>query len=265
MGKELLGSLELNRIYQMDCLEGMKLIPDGSIDMILCDLPYGITARNKWDEIIPFEPLWEQYNRVIKENGAIVLTAVKPFSAMLIMSNPKMYRYDLVWRKNKSTGFLNAKKMPLRQHEEVLVFYKKPPIYNAQKTEGHKPANSYTKHTSDGTNYGKTKTGISGGGQTDRYPTSVLDIKVMNNDDPDKFHPTQKPVALFEYLIKTYSNEGEIILDNCMGSATTAVAATLNNRKWTGFETESEYIELANKRLDSIELHNDLNELNNIN
>jgi site-specific DNA-methyltransferase (adenine-specific) len=243
----------------MDCLEGMKLIPDKSVNMILCDLPYGVTNQNKWDQIIPFDPLWNEYNRIIKDNGAIVLTAVKPFSAMLIMSNPKMYRYDLIWRKNKSTGFLNAKKMPLRQHEEILVFYKKSPTYNPQKTTGHKPANTYTKHTSDGTNYGKTKLGISGGGQTDRYPTSVIDIKVMNNDDPDKFHPTQKPVELFEWLIKTYTNENEIVLDNCIGSGTTAIAAALNNRKWIGFETDNTYIELANKRIEQIEIHNDLN------
>lgn len=247
--------IEVNKIYNEDCLEGMLNIDDESIDMILCDLPYGVTARNKWDQIIPFEQLWEQYNRIIKDNGAIVLTAVKPFSAMLIMSNPKMYRYDIIWRKNKSTGFLNAKKMPLRQHEEILVFYKKTPTYNPQKTTGHKPANSYTKHTSDGTNYGKTKTGISGGGQTDRYPTSVLDIKVMNNDDPNKFHPTQKPVELFEWLIKTYTNEGDLVLDNCMGAGTTAIAAKRTNRKWLGFETEREYFELANKRLDNIKVN----------
>jgi site-specific DNA-methyltransferase (adenine-specific) len=237
----------------MECLEGMKLIPNNSINMILCDLPYGVTNQNKWDQVIPFDSLWEQYNRIIKDNGAIVLTAVKPFSSMLIMSNPDMYRYDIIWRKNKCTGFLNAKKMPLRQHEEILVFYKKLPIYNPQKTTGHKPANSYTKHTSDGTNYGKTKLGISGGGQTDRYPTSVLDIKVMNNDDPEKFHPTQKPVELFEWLIKTYTNENEIVLDNCMGSGTTAVASLLNNRRFIGFETESDYITSANMRLDRIE------------
>lgn len=245
--------IELDSIYNMDCLEGMKLIEDKSIDMILCDLPYGITARNKWDEIIPFESLWEQYNRIIKDDGAIVLTAVKPFSSMLVSSNPKMYRYDLIWRKNKSTGFLNAKKMPLRQHEEILIFYKKLPTYNPQKTEGHKPANSYTKHTSDGTNYGKTKVGISGGGQTDRYPTSVIDIKVMNNDDPNKFHPTQKPVELFEWLIKTYTNEGETILDNCMGSGTTAIAAINTDRNYIGFELEKKYFDLANERISNLE------------
>lgn len=246
--------IELNRIYNEDCVsenpnEGMNRISDKSIDMILCDLPYGTTARNKWDVVIPFDKLWKQYNRIIKDNGAIVLTAVKPFSSMLINSNPKMFRYDIIWHKNKSTGFLNANKMPLRAHEEILVFYKKLPTYNPQKTTGHKPVNSYTKHTSDGTNYGKTKTGISGGGQTDRYPTSVWDIKVMNNDDPNKWHPTQKPVELFEKLILTYTNEGETVLDNCMGSGTTAIACINTSRNYIGFELEKEYFDKANERI----------------
>ncbi|GLI82534.1 methyltransferase [Rossellomorea marisflavi] len=233
--------IEINSIYNEECLSGMAKIQNKSIDMILCDLPYGVTNQNKWDQIIPFDKLWEQYNRIIKDNGAIVLTAVKPFSAMLIMSNPKMYRYDIIWKKNKSTGFLNAKKMPLRSHEEILVFYKKLPTYNPQKTEGHKPANTYTKNTSDGSNYGRTKTGISGGGQTDRYPTSIIDIKVMNNDDPDKWHPTQKPVELFEWLIKTYTDEGDLVLDNCMGSGTTALACINTGRNFIGFELDTEY------------------------
>lgn len=186
---------------------------------------------------------------MIKDNGAIVLFAVKPFSAQLIMSNPKMYRYDIIWSKNKSTGFLNAKRMPLRSHEEILVFYKKLPTYNPQKTTGHKPTNSYTKHTSDGSNYGKTRQGITGGGNTDRYPTSILEIPVMNNDDKDKFHPTQKPVKLLEWLVKTYTNENEIVLDTCMGSGTTAVACKNTDRQFIGFELDKEYINLANKRL----------------
>lgn len=242
----------LNTIYNEECLEGMKKIKDKSIDMILCDLPYGVTAQNKWDVILPFEKMWNEYNRVIKDNGAIVLTAVKPFSAMLIMSNPKMYRYDYIWKKNKSTGFLNAKKMPLRQHEEALVFYKKLPTYNPQKTTGHKPANSYTKHTSDGSNYGSTKIGITGGGQTDRYPTSILDVKVLNNDHPDKFHPTQKPVELFEHFIKTYTNEGDVVLDNCMGSGTTAVACLKTGRNYIGFEMDKSYYDLSLERIKSI-------------
>lgn len=229
----------------------MKEIPDGSIDMILCDLPYGVTARNKWDVIIPFEPLWEQYKRTIKDNGAIALTATKPFSAQLIMSNPKMYRYDLIWRKNKSTGFLNANRMPLRQHEEILIFYKRLPTYNPQKTFGHKPVNSFTKHSSDGSNYGETKQGISGGGQTDRHPTSVLDIDVINNDDPNKTHPTQKPVELMEWLIKSYTNEGDVVLDNCIGSGTTAIAAINTGRQWVGMEMEQDYVDVANNRIAS--------------
>jgi len=239
-----------------DCIELMKEIGDKSIDMILCDLPYQVT-QNKWDVIIPFDKLWEQYERIIKDNGAIVLTAVQPFTSMLIMSNPKLFRYDWVWEKNKSTGFLNAKKMPLRQHESIVVFYKKLPTYNPQKTTGHKPANSYTKNTSDGSNYGKTKLGVTGGGQTDRYPTSIQKFKVVNNDNSgkNKYHPTQKPVEMFEYLIKTYSNEGDIILDNCMGSGTTAIAAVKTRRKFIGIEKESDYLDICIDRLR--ELNND--------
>lgn len=249
MNNSVSNQLSTNQIYQMDAIEGMKLIRDKSIDMILCDLPYGVTAQNKWDVIIPFDALWKEYNRIIKDNGAIVLTAIQPFTSMLVMSNPKMFRYDITWRKNKSTGFLNAKKMPLRAHEDILVFYKKLPVYNPQKTTGHKPANAYTKHSGDGTNYGKTKTGITGGGQTDRYPTSVLDIKVMNNDDKDKFHPTQKPVELFEWLIKTYTNIGDVVLDNCIGSGTTAIACINTGRNWIGFELEEEYLNRAEERI----------------
>lgn len=244
INNEKLGVLDLNTIHHMDGLDGMKLLPDKSVDMILCDLPYGVT-QNKWDVVIPFDELWAQYTRVIKDRGAIVLTATKPFSSLLITSNSKMFRYDIIWRKNKSTGFLNANRMPLRQHEEILVFYKKLPTYNPQKTNGHKKVNSFTKHTDDGTSYGKTKVGLKGGGQTDRHPTSVLDIKVMNNDDPQKFHPTQKPVELFEWLIKTYTSEGDIVLDNCMGSGTTAIACLLNNRRFVGFEIEHVYVHKA--------------------
>jgi DNA modification methylase len=236
----------------MDCLEGMKFIPEKSIDMVLCDLPYGVTSRNRWDVIIPFDQLWSQYKRIIKDNGAIVLTAVKPFSSMLIMSNPKMYRYDIIWRKNKSTGFLNAKKMPLRNHEEVLIFYKKLPTYNPQKTSGHRAANNYTKHTGDGSNYGNTKLGVSGGGQTDRYPTSVWDIKVMNNDNPNKWHPTQKPIELFEKLILTYTNPGEIILDTCSGAGTTAVAASNTNRKYICFEKDKDIYERSLEHVEKL-------------
>jgi site-specific DNA-methyltransferase (adenine-specific) len=236
--------LEINNIYNEDCIgsKGMCLIDDKTVDLVIADLPYGVTSQNKWDIIIPFEPLWEQYERIIKDDGVIVFTATQPFASMLIMSNPKLFRYDIIWQKNKSTGFLNANKMPLRSHEAILVFYKKLPVYNPQKTTGHSPVNSYTKNTSDGTNYGKTKQGVSGGGQTDRYPTSVWDIPVMNNDDARKFHPTQKPIELYEKIIKTYSSEGRksLILDNVSGAGTIGIACLNTNRNFIGFEKDTE-------------------------
>ena len=239
----------INRVILGDCLEVMPQIDSDSIDLILCDLPYGVTARNKWDQVIPFDKLWEEYTRIAKDNAAIVLTATQPFASQLIMSNPALFRYDLIWTKNKKTGFLNAKKMPLRAHECILVFYKKLPTYNPQKTTGHKPVNSYTKHTSDGTNYGETQKGIKGGGQTDRYPTSVLYFPVVNNDSKEKLHPTQKPVELFEWLIRTYSNENMLVLDNCIGSGTTGIAAVRTNRRFIGIENDEVYYRTACKRV----------------
>ena len=241
-----------NEIILGDCLEIMNKIESNSINLVLCDLPYGVTSQNKWDVIIPFAPLWEQYNRIIKDNGAMIFTATEPFASMLISSNIKDFRYDLIWVKNKSTGFLNSKKMPLRAHERILVFYKSLPTYNPQKTTGHKPANSYTKHTSDRTNYGKTKLGISGGGQTDRYPTSVIKINVHNNDSKDKYHPTQKPVELMEYLIKTYTNKGDIVLDNCCGSGSTLIAAKILERQFIGIEKEENYYNVCLERMSKL-------------
>jgi len=250
MGKELLGNIELNRIYQMDCLEGMKLIPNKSIDMILCDLPYG-TTQCKWDTIIPFEQLWEQYNRVIKQNGAIVLTASQPFTTKLIESNIKYFKYCWYWNKVKPSNHLNAKKQPMRLFEDVCVFYMSQPTYKPQMTQRDKPIKGRDYGTQE--TYGKTS-GTYEKTYTQKYPDGHLVFNKENNT----IHPTQKPVALFEYLIKTYTNEEEIILDNCMGSGTTAVACVLNNRKWIGFETDSKYIELANKRLEQIQLEDDL-------
>ncbi len=238
----------LNKITLGDCLEVMKVIPDKYIDMILCDLPYGVTAQNPWDEVISFDPLWAEYKRIIKNNAAVVLTAIQPFASQLITSNINMFRYDLIWEKNKSTGFLNAKKMPLRKHEHILVFYKKLPTYNPQKTFGHKAVNSYNK-INDGTNYGKTKIGVKGGGQTDRYPNSILKIPVVNNDSEERFCSTQKPVALFEYLIKTYTNPGNIVLDSCVGSGTTCIAARNLGRQFIGIEKDPIFCEIAQKRL----------------
>ncbi|HEY5561972.1 MAG TPA: site-specific DNA-methyltransferase [Clostridiaceae bacterium] len=256
MGKEILGGIELNRIYQMDCLEGMKLIPDKCVDMILCDLPYGTTAC-KWDSIIPFDKLWEQYTRVIKDNGAIVLTASQPFTSELIHSNLKLYRYNLVWDKVGVSNPMLAKKQPLKQHEDICIFYKKQPIYNPQMTEGKlwhrggkKEHKTETLGSASLTNNGSDKTNV-------KYPKSILPFS--NANKMSNIHPTQKPVALFEWLIKTYTNEGCLVLDNCIGSGTTAVACIQNNRKWIGFETDSNYIELANKRLEKVQLEDDLN------
>lgn len=235
-----------------DCLELMKDIPDGIVDMVLADPPYG-TTQCRWDSIIPFEPMWKQLERITKDNSAIVMTASQPFTSALVMSNPKMFKYDWVWIKNKSTGFLNAKKMPLRNKEDILVFYKHPPIYNPQKTFGHKPVNSYTKNTSDGETVGKTKIGISGGGSTERYPKSCIEIPVVNQDgtnDGGRFHPTQKPVALMEYLIKTYTNEGDTVLDFAMGSGTTGVAAKKLGRGFIGIELDEAYFQIARGRIE---------------
>ncbi|MFK3936565.1 DNA-methyltransferase [Alkalihalobacillus sp. NPDC078783] len=242
MEKELLGSLQLNRVYQQECLQGMALIPDKSVDMVLCDLPYG-TTKNKWDSIIDLEKLWDQYNRIIKDNGAIVLTASQPFTSLLVTSNIKNFKYEWIWKKNNATGHLNAKRMPMKEHESVLVFYKKPSTYNAQ---GLIPYNKVTTRGHNGDNFGKS--GTSNFQEYTNYPKTIQQF----NYDKDKLHPTQKPLELFEYLIKTYTNEGDLVLDNCMGSGTTAVAALNTGRKYIGFETESKYIEVINQRIESV-------------
>ena len=214
----------LNKVTQGDAIEEMRKISDKSVDMILCDLPYGTTAC-KWDTIIPFEPLWAEYERIIKDNGAIVLTASQPFTTVLASSNFKLFKYSWVWEKEQGVNFLQAKKQPLKVHEDILVFYKKQPVYNPQMTEG-KPYVSGKGNSGEVTgNVTKTQTKNSG----TRYPKSVIEIKREYG-----LHPTQKPVPLFEYLIKTYSNEGDVILDNCIGSGTTAVAAINTNRNFIG-------------------------------
>jgi site-specific DNA-methyltransferase (adenine-specific) len=253
MTKKLLGSLELNRIYQMDCVEGMRLIPDKSIDMILCDLPYGTTAC-KWDTIIPFEPLWAQYERVIKDNGAIVLTASQPFTSALVMSNPKLFKYEWIWEKNRGSNFATVKFMPMKEHESVLVFYKKKPTYNEIRITRSDGGKSRSKYEIKGSNTGKRET-YNGMTATDlgyiETETRCARSIIKHNVEVG-LHPTQKPVALFEYLIKTYTSEGDIVLDTCMGSGTTAVAAVRNNRNFIGFETEPEYVRIANQRLEAI-------------
>lgn len=240
----------INRLYNEECFECMKRIEDKTVDMVLCDLPYGIT-KNDWDKPLDIQKLWSEYDRICKDNAVIVLTAVNPFSAQLIASNIKNFKYDLVWEKTAATNHLNAKRMPLRSHENILIFYKKPGTYNPQKTFGHKPTNKYTKNQNDGTNYGKTKIGISGGGSTERYPRSVL--KFSSDKQKCSIHPTQKPLALFEWLIKTYSNENDLILDNCSGSATTAVACLKNNRNFICIEKDAYYHKKASERIKNLE------------
>ena len=240
----------LNKVICGDCLEVMKDIPDKSIDMILCDLPYG-TTLNKWDSIIPLDLLWHEYERIIKDRGMICLTASEPFTSQLISSNYKLFKYDLIWDKKSTTGFLNAKRRPLRRHEQVLCFYKKLPIYNPIMEIRGKPRNkgSYNKRKGDGDScYGKFEN-IESFNNT-YYPTSILEFS--NANQKDKLHTTQKPVELCEYLIKTYTNEGETVLDNCMGSGSTLVACINTNRNFIGIEKELKYFEIAKKRIESV-------------
>lgn len=231
-----------------DCLERMKEIPDGSVDLILTDLPYQ-TTQNSWDSMINLEEMWVQLNRICKPNTAKLMFAQTPFDKILGCSNLKELKYEWIWEKTTATGHLNAKKMPMKAHENILVFYKSLPTYNPQKTTGHKPANSYTKHQDDGSNYGETKVGISGGGQTDRYPRSVQVFKT--DKQKVSLHPTQKPVALLEYLIKTYTNENEVVLDFTFGSGSTGVACLNTNRKFLGIEMDTKYYEIACDRLNN--------------
>ena len=241
-----------------DCLELMKEIPDKSVDMILCDLPYGVLNKKnpnaKWDCVIPFVDLWQEYERVIKDNGAIVLFASGMFTADLMQSNRKLWKYNLVWKKgNRPTGFLNAKRQPLKINEDICVFYKKQPTYNPQFTVGEKC------HSRGGTGNGKGKqkrNGCYGEFKSTpvimtnlKYPLSIIDVP---KEHPQNYHPTQKPVALLEYLIRTYTNEGEIVLDNCMGSGSTCVACVNTNRHYIGFEKEPKYYDIACKRLNEV-------------
>ena len=235
-----------NKLLQGDCLDIMSTLPQDSVDMVFCDLPYG-TTQNAWDTIIPFDKLWEAYHRVVKSDGAIILTAQPPFDKILASSNLKDFRYEWIWEKNKATGHLNAKKMPMKAHENVLVFYRKLPTYNPQKTTGHKPFGAVKPRTNipepdEKRNYNHLSTTFGNDGTTtDRFPRSVLKFPVINNDDPRKFHPTQKPLGLIEYFIKTYSNPGDLVLDNCMGSGSTCIAAINQGRDYLGIEMKDSY------------------------
>jgi len=227
----------MTKLMQGDCLELMKNVPDQSVDMILCDLPYG-TTQNKWDSVIPFEPMWAQYKRICK--GAIVLTSTQPFTSALVASNSRDFRYEMVWEKSSVTGHLNAHRRPMRVHEDVLVFSDFAPPYYPQ---GLKPYGKTKKRGNNGTNFGKS--GTENYQEFTNYPRSI--IRIANDSKP--VHPTQKPVALMEYLIRTYTNEGETVLDNCMGSGTTGVACVNTGRKFIGMEQDAKYFEIAQKRI----------------
>jgi len=245
--------MEVNKIYLGDCLEVMKDIDDKSIDMILCDLPYGITAC-KWDVIIPFEPLWEQYHRIIKDNGAIVLTASQPFTSALVMSNIKNFKYEWIWEKAVGSNFTCLKYQPMKEHENILVFSKNRhnyyPIMQPRKGKGlERILNPFHTISNKGGEYLNKikKKNVNGNYSELRYPSSVQYFN--NREDSRGLHPTQKPVALFEYLIKTYTKEGDLVLDNCIGSGTTAIACLNTGRNFIGIEKDPNYFEIANKRI----------------
>lgn len=246
-------------LKQGNCLELMKEIPSKSIDLILCDLPYG-TTKNKWDSVIDLELLWKQYNRIIKDNGVILLFAQTPFDKVLGVSNLENLRYEIIWQKTAPTGFLNAKKMPMKAHENILVFYKKLPTYNPQMTKGHprkvssksSRKKSVERHqeksevlASNYNSYGESQVGYD---STERYPLSVQIF--AKDQQKENYHPTQKPVALLEWLLRTYTNEGDLVLDNCMGSGSTGVACVNTNRNFIGMELTEQYFEIAKERIE---------------
>lgn len=245
----------INRLFEGDCLQYMEEIPDGSVDMILCDLPYGMT-QNQWDCYIPLDKLWEQYNRIIKPNGAIILTSNGIFTAKLILSQPDIYKYKWVWEKSKPTNFLNAKKQPLRKHEDVCVFYKKQPVYHPQMTQGE-PYDKGTRKNQLCGNYGDFEP-VHVASEGERYPTDIIYVKTAECEGA-VLHPTQKPIELGRYMIRTYSNPGDVVLDNTFGSGSFLVAALMEGRNFIGIEKnenvalfkkeEIDYIDVAKRRL----------------
>lgn len=247
--------MEINKVIDIDCLEGSKGIKDKSVDMVFCDLPFGET-RNPWDEIIPYKELWEIINRVKKDNTAVCLFAKGKFLWKLMCSNIDKYRYKIVCKKRQPKGHLNAKKMPMKAHEDVLVFYDRLPVYNPQKTTSHTAVHEYTKHQTDGSNYGKTKIGVSSGGSTERYPLDVIEFAW----DTFPIHPTQKPLSLCEWFIQTYTNEGMTVLDLTTGYGSIPLTAIKLNRNFIAFdngicEKKGQYFgrkwaDLANERIE---------------
>jgi len=240
----------INQIYEGDCLLEMKNIQSNSIDMILCDLPYG-TTQNKWDSLIPIDKLWKEYERIIKCNGAIVLTSQGIFTSKLILSNEKLFKYKIIWIKSKPTNFLNAKKQPLRKYEEICVFYKKQPVYNPQMKNGL-PYNKGTRKDQLTGSYGNFKS-VAVKSEGNRYPIDIIYFKTAESEGK-VWHPTQKPVALGRYLIRTYTNPGDLILDNACGSGSFLVAAVLEGRNFIGIEKNKEVHLFKNKIIDYIEI-----------
>ena len=244
----------MHSLLKGDCLQLMKNIPSKSIDMILCDLPYGVT-QNVHDIKIPFGDLWEEYERIIKDNGVIALFGQGKFYVELVSSNMKLFRYDLVWNKKLISGFLNSNRQPLRQHEQIAIFYKKQPTFHPQFHQGnplHGKGTSYKHKEGKNNNYGKFNAiEDTRKGSTEKYPTSILEFAKEHPSQTQ--HPTQKPVKLLEYLIKTYTNEGDVVLDNCMGSGSTGIACKNTGRHFIGMEIDDEYFEIAKERINGNE------------
>jgi len=241
-----------NKVIEGNCLEMMQEIPDKSVNMILCDLPYG-TTQNEWDSVIPLDNIWKQYERIIKDNGAIVLTSQGLFTNRLILSNEKLFKYKLVWIKSKATNFLNAKKQPLRKHEDICVFYKKQPTYNPQKTYGDAYDKGFRKDQYTGS-YGLFETRhVKSDGE--RYPSDIVYFKTAESEG-EIYHPTQKPVSLGRYLIRTFTNSGDLVLDNACGSGSFLVAALLEGRDFIGIELNKENLLHHKKLIDLIAVCN---------
>ena len=237
--------MEEIKLIQGDCLEVMKSIPDKSIDAIICDLPYGTTAC-KWDSVIPFKPLWAQYKRIIKPKGNIVLFASGLFAYKLALSNEKLFRYDVIWKKSKCGSPLTAKYMPLKKHEHILIFGKSAANYNPQMTEGAPYKRKWTENKNNNMEYGIK--GVETNNTGTRHPSTIVEF-AQKWRRQDQIHPTQKPVELLEYLVKTYTNENDTVLDNCMGSGTTGIACKNLGRKFIGIEQDTNYFEIASKRI----------------
>lgn len=243
----------LNNVTKGDTIEQMKNIPDNSIDLVLVDLPYG-TTQNRWDSVIPLDELWNQYHRIVKKNGAMVFTASGLFTAQLMLSNPKEYKYNYTWVKSKSTNFLNAKKQPLRKHEDILVFYRKQPTYNPQMTEGEAYSKGVRKDQVTGS-YGNFNP-VLVKSKGSRYPVDVLYFKTAESEGK-VVHPTQKPIALGRYLIRTFSNPGDVVLDNTSGSGSFLVSALLEGRNFIGIEKNEDVALFKKKPVDYIKITKD--------